>query len=807
MTGEHPSASSGRTQAMAAAVVLGALVVLLATGAPLEVRRAAVNLANVGASGVALVAVLGAARRSHGELRRAWRLAAVAGTGWFVGNVIWSYLQLVADHQPFPSLADAFYLAAIPFAALALLAFLDLPRARERRLRALLDGCLMATSLFVISWALVLGDLEQAVTGGALNKAVVLAYPVGDVILVSLAIALSVRGRLTRTTAALLAGGAVAYAVADTNLAYFTLRGTHEIGGAVDGFWTVAYVLVALAALRYRSGAEQEEEADRVPSPLQLLLPYLPAGAACAALFVRRGQLVDDLALATAALAMVLLALTRQIVLLRENTRLAIGLEQAVAARTAELRDREAELSYQTFHDPVTGLANRALFCDRVERALAIARRQETGIGVLFVDVDDFKTVNEALGHTAGDAVLTIIGQRVMGQLRPLDTVARLGGDEFAVLIEPLVGATDASKVTERILAAVSEPIAIEGQEIQLSASIGIAMGNGDTNLEDLLSHADVAMYRAKQSGKAGFAMFEAEMQQQVLQRLTVRAELQRAIENQEIAPHYQPIVDLATGRIVAVEALARWNHPERGLLSPFHFVPLAEETGQVVAIGQQILAQAVKQLQAWRLDLPDVEDLSVSVNLSARQLQDAGLVDEIASALANSGLPPTCLILEVTETMIMVDIDAAVARLRRLQAFGVRIALDDFGTGFSSLSYLQKLPIDELKIDKSFIDLLANDATRDAQWAEAVVALGRILDLTVIAEGIESDHQLSALRHLRCARGQGYLFARPVPPEELAELLRNRTTPTGYAAEDPTSPTPEIPSAASSAGALAHRA
>jgi diguanylate cyclase (GGDEF)-like protein/PAS domain S-box-containing protein len=457
--------------------------------------------------------------------------------------------------------------------------------------------------------------------------------------------------------------------------------------------------------------------------------------------------------------------------------------EPAVLGVVANFRDiterkaLEDQLAHQAFHDPLTGLANRALLLDRVDHALSAARgRRGSRLALLYLDLDDFKTVNDGLGHEAGDILLRMAGQRIAYCLRPADTACRLGGDEFAVLLEDLPNPSVAYEIGGRVLESIRAPFELEGAAVSLNASLGIVVSSGTEDAATLLRNADLAMYRAKGQGKGRFEIYEAGMHAAVVERLAVKADLQRAVEAGEFEPYYQPIVDLASGRTVGVEALVRWRHPDRGLLAPAAFIELAEETGLIVPIGNQILRQACVDAVAWRAHLGASAPKTVSVNLSVRQLQHAGVVGDVALALQASGLPADALVLEITEGTLLEDTDAAARRLAGLKELGVHIALDDFGTGYSSLSYLDRFPVDVLKIDKSFIDALATAPAGNSPLVSAIIGLGATLGVHVTAEGIEDPTQLARLREMGCELGQGYWFAHPLPAADLEQHVRDAT-------------------------------
>ncbi|HUR94327.1 MAG TPA: EAL domain-containing protein [Gemmatimonadales bacterium] len=446
----------------------------------------------------------------------------------------------------------------------------------------------------------------------------------------------------------------------------------------------------------------------------------------------------------------------------------------------SERRRLEEQLIHQAFHDPLTGLANRALFRDRVSHALALAHRRGHTVTVLFMDLDDFKTVNDSLGHAEGDRLLIAAAERFLACARSADTVARLGGDEFAILIE---GTDGREGLPDRLAAAMSHPFSLSGNQLRVTASIGVATAGGDDTADDLLRNADVAMYAAKRHGKGRAATFESRMYADIRERLDLEAALRAAIEGNQLTLHYQPIVNLQSGTIYGLEALLRWEHPQFGRLLPQHFIPLAEETGLIVHLGAWVLGEACRQLHAWRRDYPE-QPLSVSINISGRQLQGAGLTDALRQTLTSSGVDPSSVVLEITESVLMQQTDSVLERLQQLKALGVRLAIDDFGTGYSSLSYLQRFPIDILKIAKPFVEDVGQGADRSA-LARAIIGLGDTLRLQTIAEGIERAEQRSALLELGCTLGQGYHFWPALSPTAVEELLASDRFPRLRLVED----------------------
>jgi diguanylate cyclase (GGDEF)-like protein len=447
----------------------------------------------------------------------------------------------------------------------------------------------------------------------------------------------------------------------------------------------------------------------------------------------------------------------------------------ALVRDLTETKSLERELRRQSLHDSLTGLANRVLFLDRVEETLATTRSLGS-VAVIILDLDGFKGVNDSLGHVAGDELLSQVSRRLGRCIRPGDMLARLGGDEFAILLPHLGKESDASAVAERLLAEVSKPLRVANRELSVSASLGIAFATADSSSEELLRNADVAMYVAKDAGRNRYELFEPSMHEQVVAAVALEADLRRAVEQDEITVYYQPLVDLATGELTGFEALARWIHPERGFVSPAQFIPLAEQTGLIVPIGQRILQIACQQAREWQVAYQGRSLIGMSVNLSGRQLRHSDIVSDVTRILAETALPAGSLTLEITESVLMEDLDVATRRLAKLKQLGVQLALDDFGTGYSSLSYLQRFPIDVIKIDKAFIDGMESRSSESA-LARSIIQLAEVLGLRVTAEGVEHAEQAHRLRELRCDTGQGYFFARPLPGKDAAKLVGRSTS------------------------------
>ena len=442
------------------------------------------------------------------------------------------------------------------------------------------------------------------------------------------------------------------------------------------------------------------------------------------------------------------------------------ALARALAGAAGQRRALEEQLRQQALHDPLTGLANRTLFKDRVEHALNQRQENGTTIAVAFLDIDDFKTINDSLGHGAGDALLIAVAQRLRESVRTSDTPARLGGDEFAVLLSDVGGVADAAIPAQNILEAIAAPIDLGEKQVSVRGSIGIAIHENGQGAADLLRNADVAMYGAKTGGKGRYKVFDERMHSAAVQRFQLKNELVAAVENGEFRLHYQPVKDLASGRTKGVEALLRWLHPTRGLIGPGEFIGLADETGAIMPISRWVLDNACAQVAGWRRDTGP-SSLRLCVNVSPSQLNDAGLIIDVTRALTSSGLPPDALVLEITENVFVDNDDRVSSTMNDLAALGVVVAIDDFGSGYSSLGYLSKPSIAMLKIDRSFVQAI-DKGPEEGAVAQAIIRLGRALDLEIVAEGIETPEQLTELQRLQCPLGQGFLLGRPAPPDTI---------------------------------------
>jgi diguanylate cyclase len=718
--------------------------------------------------GIAAIATaLRAARRcaDRPRLRSAWRLLAFASLSYLAGDVAQTVYELTGS-KPYPSVGDGFYLLFYPLMLWGLLRFATGRRDLAERLRLVLDLAAVAIGGSLVVIYVVLGP--TVVQGGAdvVQSAFSIAYPVGDmVLLVGLA---SVLLRRTASSSAralqFMAVGMLFYVAADLVYGYITLHSTYHGGDPVDSLWMIAIAVFAVAGAAQTSpeapGEVTPEHARRRASWAPVIA--VATGFGLLVFSQRHDRLLPNLTVVIGAVVLATLVSVRQFLAQRD------------------LLQTQGKLSHQSLHDALTGLPNRALVIDRAERMLARARRSRTPVAALYVDIDGFKHVNDSFGHAAGDELLRVVSARLLGMVREADTVGRLGGDEFVVLLENSTLDAGPELVAERMCQVLAQPVELKGTEgrtLSVSSSIGIALGQRDS-ADELFRDADFALYEAKGAGKNRWVVFESRMQTAAQDRLELEMDLREALDADQFFLLYQPTFNLKTKDMTGVEALIRWRHPARGIIAPDAFIPLAEETGLIVPIGRWVLRTACEQAAMWhRHGSP----LGMSVNLSGRQLDEADLVQEVADALEITGLDPIALTLEITETTLMRDAEAAARTLRALKVLGVRIAVDDFGTGYSSLAYLRQFPVDALKIDKSFISGIAASGDSKA-LIHTLVQLGKTLGLETLGEGIEEDVQLRHLQREQCDSGQGFLFARPLEPDAIDEVLKIAVPLHGFA-------------------------
>jgi diguanylate cyclase (GGDEF)-like protein/PAS domain S-box-containing protein len=826
-----------------------------------------------------VIAIVVGVQRNRPAVRGPWYLLAAGVATFATGDNLYSFRSYVLhDDIGFPSYVDLVYLAMYPL-LIAGLVWMVRERSDGRDRASVIDAGIITVSVGLVIWVFLIAPYVRFADLGVLERLTSIAYPLGDVALLAIAVRLAV-GRGRRPPAFwLLSGSIVALLGADALYGYLNLAGTWHEHNPVDAGWIVFYVGWGAAALHpSMSRLAIAAPNRRSINARRLMLVGSAVLIPPVALFVEqaRGDVVNAVPIAIASavtfvLVMVRVAgLSREVADARSETRfqtlidnasdaiLVVGADGVVRYHTpsservlgggaaldgrlladrlrpsdahqlgllltgttasttvewrvhhgdGEWRDLEviaadmrgvdgvdglvltmrditertqldAELRRQALHDSLTSLPNRALFLDRVGHALSRGFRDGNSVGVLFLDLDDFKLANDRLGHAGGDELLIAVAARLTTLIRPGDTVARFGGDEFALLVEGADVASKIDEVADRVEQALQEPLSVGDDHIIVRVSIGIAVGTPAThNPGDLLRDADAAMYVAKRNGKSRHVLFDPAMHEEAQQRVAVAGELRDAIGRNELTLLYQPIVDIHTRRTRGAEALVRWQHPRRGLLQPADFIPIAETNGVIIPLGQWVLERACTQVQQWKQDDLVDESFYVTVNLSARHVQDRRVVDHVVEALQRSQLAAAALVLEITETALLDDLDRTRSTLAALKALGIRLAIDDFGTGYSSLSYLSTFPLDVIKIDKSFVDQVTLTSGGEAM-VRAVVELGRALGLKAVAEGIEHRDQAVALERLGCNLAQGYLFGKPVAAPEMARaLIRDRVT------------------------------
>jgi diguanylate cyclase (GGDEF)-like protein len=705
-----------------------------------------------------------ASRRCRADRRRfwSWAFVSVAMVGYSIGDLLQLYHEGIRHFSDSPDWSDAIFLA---FFFAALVGFGIGSRSVIRRWLFALDTLTIALSASAVLWYFVVGPTTTT-QGHSLHAALyAVLYPLGDLILLLAAVWSLQRGVPSSSLRAvrMIAVGIFFYVVADTLGGYLALHGGYHGGDHVDIVGMAAAMCFAIAGALQPTVKGHEPQSSPFERTGSASISYVALAVLFALVFViqwheRIFPNLSILGIAVVAVSFVALA--------------------QILSRGAFLEEQGknegllGDLRHQAFHDNLTGLANRALFSERLEHALDRRRSFSTKHAVLMIDLNGFKSVNDSLGHEAGDEVLRAVAGRLRSAIRRGDTVARFGGDEFAILFEDVTGEESLVELVEHLLDVVRKPITIANRKLEPEASVGIALtGEEPLTAEELLRYADTAMYQAKQQPHGRYCVFETEMQTALAARGELEAELGGAVGRGELRVLYQPILDLASEKVIDFEALVRWSHPSRGLLPPAVFLPLAEQGGLIHEIDTWVLRQACVEASRWQHESPQFAQIGVHVNLSPLQLRELDLVDTIAEALSVAGLEPRFLTLELLESSVVGDLELARARLTELKALGLRIAVDDFGTGFSSLSHLRTLPIDVLKIDRSFISEMEISA-QASTLVHSLIQLGAALGIDTVAEGIEEAAQLKHLRDDGCLHGQGYLFARPLDPDDLRSYL-----------------------------------
>jgi diguanylate cyclase (GGDEF)-like protein/PAS domain S-box-containing protein len=718
--------------------------------------------------------------------RRVTLLLSVGFTTMLLGDIAWSVAKITGHYLP-GDLQDVLYVACyVPLAA-AGREQMRLPRAEAessvwKALAQSLPYAAMLTA-FLVLVSLTHGDIGNPAT-------------VMTIVVFALALLVMVRQALSLREDALTRERRAARMVED--------RYASLIANASD----VIMIVELDGSLRFASPASERTLGLRPADAVGTNLLHLWAGDDSDRLRAFLGEVAATSGEAVGPVEMLIeRGRTRYVLEIVGSNLTSDPAVQGLALNFRDITERKAleeQLRQLAFHDSLTLLANRSLFRDRVQHSLTLAQRGQHRVAVMFLDLDNFKNVNDSLGHDAGDRLLQAVARRLVKSTRSADTVARLGGDEFAILVEGFATTSEVERLAALLIETLDQPIPLSETEVHVSASIGVAFSTFEGAADSLLSKADTAMYHAKAAGKNRFVTFQAPMQEMLQERMRLETDIARAVANEELVLEYQPIVDLGTRSLLGVEALVRWRHPEFGMLMPRRFIQIAEECGQIVKLGRWVLARACREVHAWRRSVAGGDGLRVAVNISGRHLQHGDLVQDVAFALEESGLEPGNLVIELTESTIMHNTEANLARLLQLKALGVRLAIDDFGTGYSSLSYLHRFPIDILKIDRSFVSRLTN--TYDGpELTRAVITLSETLGLDTVAEGIELEAQVDALLSLGCVAGQGFLFAEAGALEDLTRspfVAKRNALWAGQADGDDLSPTGRFATLKKAAGA-----
>ncbi|HTW19407.1 MAG TPA: bifunctional diguanylate cyclase/phosphodiesterase [Mycobacteriales bacterium] len=688
--------------------------------------------------------------RSHGTNRTVWVALTIAMVLTTVSNIGYYSYPLATGHAlAYPSLVDVAGIASYPCFGIALWSVCR-HRRRTERLGDVLDAAILAVSASALTWQFLVAPTRNT-TMQLSDRAASVAFPALDVLIFALLARYLVGGGWRNGAIGILSTSCVCLLAANSVYMLQLARHTYEYGGSADGLWMAAYVLLGTAALHPHADrlSEQRPRRKAQMSAERIIFLSLSVLTGPLILLFQRGNPVFVGVVSIVSFVLVMARVT--------------DLNRQLASTGAQLERRATT-------DPLTGLRNRSAFYDSAIRRLASA----TGpMAMLFIDIDDFKDVNDQLGHACGDALLTAAGERLRGVIRPDDLVARLGGDEFAVLLQHLTDEAAARRVADRVIAVLTAPFRLAETTLPISASVGVAFEPHRTDIDTLLRKADLAMYSAKGKGKNRVEVYDEDLEHAADECSRLSNEILNAARQDQLVVDYQPLVDLRTRAIIGVEALVRWQHPTRGLLPPAKFIPIAESTGAISDIGETVLVRAARQVRYWQTRYGQ-HQLCLSVNVSARQVELPGFATAFEAMLRKTGLPPAALVIEVTESVLVNPSGTAAENLAELRKLGVRVAIDDFGTGYSSLGYLRRLPVDILKVDRTFVAGTPGDAQSTA-ILDGIVTLGHTLELQVIPEGIETPAQLDLLRRLGCTVGQGYLLGRPVSAPEIEDAIASR--------------------------------
>lgn len=746
-------------------------------------------------------------RRISKRLSIGWGILALALFSFALGDIFWGYIELYLQSNAFPSIADGAYLLFYP------LFFLGLTVLPSKRLSSIewikrtLDLSIVMLAATLGIWIFIIGPIiGTELTAINLEILISVAYPVGDLILFfALLVIIYHRSKIFNLGSILIIMfGVMVMIVSDIVFSYQSSLGTYISGGILDLGWILTNIIIAFAGI-YQGVASQTYREDtslsnRTPTKISKIIsqvftymPYILVAAAFYLLqrFHHEEDIISSNILFISVASIIGLVIIRQLITLNENNLLLSDLKEVLDQESLHVSDLnkinlnlqqeiikrkrvEDQLSHDALHDGLTGLPNRVLFMDRLKHAVEINKREsDFRYSTLFLDIDNFKAINDGLGHSSGDQALIEVAKRLRSCIRSIDTVARLGGDEFIILLEHTMEKNSAIDVANRLLGELHQPFKHKDKEITLTCSVGIVLDLSEyTNSEDILRDVDIALYRAKEKGKSQYEVFNLEMRTLAMSRLELEGDLRYSISNGELFLVYQPIYSLEQNHIEGVEALIRWRHPLRGLVMPSEFISFAEESGFIVQIGDWVMHEACSQLKKWHLEYPNLEYLTVNVNVSGKQIKQKDFVDKVKNILQLTGLNPNRLILEITETAFIESQSLIDDLLSELRKIGIAFAIDDFGTGYSSLGYLKNFSVDSIKIDKSFIDGIV-DNKKGFEIVKTIIQMAQDMGIKTVAEGIETDEQLGNLRTLLCKYGQGYFLSRPVDVEQIDIILK----------------------------------
>lgn len=756
---------------------------------------------------VALLIASSRSKKTSRTVSHAWLFIALAELSFVIGDLLWLIYEGILHIEPYPSIADLFYLVYYPFLLYGIFLF---PRENKNKFdqtKKWLDALIVLLTTSLLLWVYLIDPLVSDLGNETiLIKFLAIAYPAGDLVLFAslLILIYNYPQDKTNTPLIFLIASIVVQIVTDILFSVQTLADVYVSGGWLDSGWILGYLFLGVAGV-IQSKADEATSGKSMLFYFQKLpfskyiekawvsLPYITVVLSYVFLVVYevRGNSSNHLFHVLVVGIIILLVMIRQYLVIFENDELNNQLEDALSElrekssilektndelkREVDLRKRtEEQLSFDALHDSLTQLPNRTLFLDRLNHAFDFTKRnKECAFSVLFLDIDNFKSINDSMGHFVGNELLIQFASRIKECLRKSDTFARLGGDEFVILLEDQVARAESIEVSNRIQDLLKKPFEITNQEFYITTSIGIVNEETDKyeNAEDILRDADIAMYHAKELGKAQYQIFNAPLRTEMLSRIKLESQMRSALYERRFSLHYQPIFSIENDKLVGFEALIRWDHPQYGLLYPADFLSLAENSDLIVHIGEWVLSEACAQMKRWINKFPKNQDLTISVNLSGKQLKQKNLVNILRNVLSATELPAKNLHLEITETAMIENQEFASKTLSELHELGIEIQIDDFGAGYSSIGYLQRFPVDTIKIDKCFIQDLGINY-KGTQIVLSMIQIANDLGIKIIAEGIETTNQLEKLKTLSCQYGQGFLFSKPLPPQNLEELL-----------------------------------